>query len=417
MVLPFLYDLEWLDITSASDLTNMGRIHLDSFTNLQNANSVSGQDVNITVYAWAENVTIAGLTTRLALQGDEYSSSGPISKPASAIARAAGMLENLPIIGSYMTSTRMAAETIGETAACFGYTKVPVIDNVTAFKNLPFHGLASADIGEPCEKLTVDSKNELTIDPTTISPVPGDPLSISQFVGRKSYLTQFTWTSVQAQDTLLWNCRVQPSLANITTATGQHVVSPTPMWMLARCFEFWRGDIIFEFDIICSKYHRGRLKINWDPRGDPAELDTSTTEIFTHIVDISHDTKCTIRVPFTQLYAYKPTDTGLTSAKYSTTALAALGSNTFGNGTIGVTVLNEQTSPVTSADIQILVSVYGAENLEFAAPNRISPDIQFFTVQGSTLDDTKIDVISDFGAPSTTDKNLNLMYMGESIVI
>ena len=148
MVLPFLYPREWLDLTSTVDLQQMGRLHLDSFDVLRSANSNSGTSVDIQVFAWAENVELSGLTVDLAVQG---SMDGPISKPASAVARATGLLSKIPVVGNFMTSASLAAQTVADVAGLFGYTKTPVIDNVQAFKNLPFHGLATSEISDATE--------------------------------------------------------------------------------------------------------------------------------------------------------------------------------------------------------------------------------------------------------------------------
>jgi hypothetical protein len=77
------------------------------------------------------------------------------------------------------------------------------------------------------------------------------------------------------------------------------------------------------------------------------------------------------------------------------------------NGIFTVRVLNEQTSPVTTAAITVMVSVRGADNLEFSAPKEIESDLYSYSVQS---DETCL------GEPSRADPNLNLVYMGEKVV-
>lgn len=409
MVLPFLYPYEWLNITSSNDLYAMGAVTVDSFGNLLNANSVVGSDVEVQVYAWAENVELAGLTVKLAVQGDEYGK-GVVSKPATAIARATGLLSNLPAIGPYMTATSIAAEGVANIAAMFGYSKVPVISDVQAFKNLPFHGLATSDISDCTERLCVDSKNELTINNTCLGTSDAEPLVISNFVGHPSYLTTFTWAATATAGDLLWNSYVSPYMCSKTAGTGQTIVNGTPMFICANMFDFWRGDIIFDLKIICSKFHRGRLRISWDPVGDIANTNASSTEVYTTIVDITETTNVSIRVPYTQRAAYLKTPSLISQDMYQVASLAVDSSDTI-NGIFTVRVLNMQSSPVLTSDINVLVSVRGAENLEFAAPKEIDETIQFYTVQGSIEDVEEV----DFGGRSTTDDHINLIYMGEKV--
>lgn len=409
MILPFIYPFEWLNITESTDLYNMGAITVDSFGNLLNANSVVGSDVDIQVYAWAENVELAGLTVKLAVQADEYGK-GVVSKPATAIARATGLLSNLPVIGPYMTATSIAAEGVANIAAMFGYSKVPVISDVQAFKNLPFHGLATSDISDCTERLCIDSKNELTVNNTCLGTNDAEPLVVSNFVGHPSYLTTFTWASTSGPGTLLWNSYVSPYMASYTAGTGETAVNGTPMYLCANMFEYWRGDIIFDLKVICSNFHRGRLRVSWDPIGDISNTNNSSTEVFTSIIDITETTNVSIRIPYTQRAAYLHTPEDYTEVMYKVATLTPDTSDTV-NGIFTVRVLNAQSSPVLSADINVLVSVRGAENLEFAQPKDIDEKLQFFTVQGTIEEVEEI----NFGGKSEVDDHINLIYMGEKI--
>jgi len=246
MVLPFLYYKNWLDATSATDLQNMGEISYNSFNALANANGVVADNISIQVYAWAEDIEIAGPTTELSVQGkDEYSHDGIVSRPASAIARAAGRLSGLPVIGEFATATSYAAGAVADIAALFGYTDVPVIDDVHAFQNKSFPNLSASDIGAPIEKLTLDSKNELSIDPKIAGVNVEDELMISSFVQRESYIFNSTWASSDAINTGLFYCKVSPDCMAVESVTGATITWQTPMSYVSKCFRFWRGDITY----------------------------------------------------------------------------------------------------------------------------------------------------------------------------
>lgn len=407
MILPFVYPFEWLKLGSAQDLINMGRIHIDSFGLLSTVGT-STAPITMQVYAWAENVVLSGLTVDLAVQSDTYHK-GPLSKPASAVARATGLLSSIPVIGPFMTATSLAAQSVSDIAAVFGYTKVPVLNDVQAFKNLPFHGLATAEVSDCTERLCIDSKNEMTIDTRVIGDVDSDSLNLSKFVQRKSYLTKFPWAVSDPSGTRIWNTRVTPSLSSFVVSTGETIINGTPMWLVANMFDYWRGDIIFEFRVVCSQYHRGRIRVSWDPVGEIATTDESTTEVFNTIIDISTKTQSTVRVPYTQRSAYQKIGKDADEVLYNNTG--ALLKDTFDltNGILTVRVLNELTAPTTVGDIEILVSVRGAENLEFASPADIPSDLAYYTVQSQEAE-------ADFAGMSTTDPNINLVYMGEKVV-
>jgi len=416
MVLPFLYYKNWLDATSATDLTNMGTLSFQSFGSLANANGATG-DIEIVVYAWADNIEVAGPTVALAVQAkDEYQDDGVVSKPASAIARATSMLSNVPVIGPFATATSHAADAVSKIASLFGYTNTPVIDDIHQFQPAPFPNLASTDIGMPIDKLTLDAKNELSVDPSIAGSTTEDELVISNFCAREAWLFENTWTSADTINTGLFFAKVSPALYTTDASGPSTIIWNTPMAHVSDMFEYWRGDIIFRFKFICSKYHRGRVRINWDPHGDIGTQGDYTTETYTKIVDITSETDVEFRVPYTQALAYLRVKPGKTKHyAAASTSTADVGVNF--NGVITVRVLNRQTSPITSADIRMLVFVKGADNLEFAAPKEIDTGYSPYAVQSY---DSRMDIdnsMHDMGVkPSSADPNINLIYFGESIV-
>lgn len=428
MVLPFFYHKQWLDATSASDLEGMGRLDIVSLSALKNANSVAGTTCNIQVYAWAENVELAAPTTRLAVQsGDEYAEKeGPVSAPASAVAKAADTvgdaLTSLApytagaslILKPFATATSLAATAVSGIAKLFGYTNVPVIAPVHAMKGQPFPHFASPAIGTPVEKLTYDPKNELSIDPKISGVDSEDELALSKIVSRDCFIDSFTWAASDASDTLLWNCGVTPELLRRTAISGQEYITGTPGWFVCRAFDYWRGDMLLHLKVICSQYHRGRLRVSWDPRASIGSVAQSTTEVFTEIIDITEKTDIVLRIPYTQITPYLQTIQPTLSAYYGT----ATEPNQFGNfnGTVSVRVLTEQTSPVSSADIEVYAYVSWAENFSVAGPTEIGTNITPYIVQSGDVEMKVSQTAVTMGGKEGDNPDfLNLVHMGEVI--
>lgn len=419
MKLPFIYHKEWLNLVSASDVTDMGTLYIRTLDVLKNANGAT-TPINVQVYAWVEEVELSGPTLELSLQSgkDEYGQ-GIISKPASAIARAANQLSTLPVIGPYATATSMVAGTMGQVAKLFGYTNVPVIEEVKDMHIAPFPKFASTDIGTPIDKLTLDSKNELTIDPKVCGADFGDELSISSIVQRESLLTDYDWQTSDLVDARLFSIAVIPTLQRTTAGVSQEIINLTPMSLVAKAFDYWRGDIEFRFKIICSQYHRGRLRFSWDPISSNLSTTTdTTTETYTKIVDIAESTDVTLRIPYMQQVAWSQCgDLVADSNLFGTNVISS--SPLFSNGVLTVRVLTELTAPITASTIKVLVFVKGSENLEFANPRNIDPlnRISPYTVQSGLLayDNEDEDISSIALQPSVPSKHIDLIYNGESI--
>lgn len=416
MKLPFFWPKNWLDATLAKDFEDMGTLNIDSLNFvLTNANSVVATDANIQVYAWASEVELAGPTIDLSVQSKDEYGKGPISKPASAIARMTGAMANVPIIGPFATATSMISQSVSDVASLFGYTNVPVIADVHAYNYKPNPNFAATDIGIPVEKLTLDSKNELSIDPKISGLDLHDELSIKSIVSREAFLDTYTWTSAQAPNSLIFITRVSPEMVSNSTVTGVQYIQGTPSWMVSRFFKYWRGDMIFKFKFLCSKYHRGRVKISWDPHANIFASTETTNLVYTKIVDITEENDVEFLVPYTQSTSYLLTDRA-NRTLYGTTD-TAFTTGTI-NGTLTVKVLTTQTSPVASADIGVSVFVRGADNLEFADPLPPSPDqrdLTMYTVQSKDIVYTK-DVNTSIGVVGSTASDfINMIHMGENI--
>lgn len=380
MTLPFFLNRNWLRIQSAADFTNMGSLTFLNYTALASANGATGSGVTVQVYAWAENVRLSGPSVGLAMQAknDEYS--GPVSGPASAIAEAAGALARIPLISRFATATQMGARGIANGARLLGFTNTPVISDVQPFRPAAMAPLSTSEVSYPVEKLTLDPKNELTIDPNTVGLESTDELSICHLVQKESYLCTTNWDTSDATDDILFSSLVAPSMFYTDNQT-QAKIFMTPMCWLSYNFIHWRGDIIFRFKFVASPFHKGRVRISYDPAGYAGEniiLDSaSTTAVFTTVVDLGKDTDVELRVPFQQAYPWLrengfPT---FSNTLWSTTAAPNLTYDpTLHNGTIVMRVLTALSAPVSTSSIPVMVFVRGAENLEFANPSNAFND-------------------------------------------
>jgi hypothetical protein len=190
------------------------------------------------------------------------------------------------------------------------------------------------------------------------------------------------------------------------------------MSYLSALFTHWRGDIIFEFEVVCTKFHKGRLKITWDPLGSQATVPLAENSVFTTILDIGETNKASFRVPFHQAYSFLRLR-GLDTDNWTVGNSLAV-NDQFDNGMFIVSVLTPLMSPVSPQNVGVLISVRGAENLEFANPkhnlaNSSAVPPSFFAVQSADeLDMSGTDVT--FGDSGDRHPNRYDLNFGERIV-
>lgn len=398
MTLPFFYHKNWLRIGTSQDFTDMGQLTFLPYAVLQSANGVVGTGVTVQVYAWAEDVVLSGSTIGLALQSreviDEYGT-GPISRPATTIAKLADLARNIPVIGKFATATGIGARAISGIASLFGFTNVPVIEDVCPFRNTPFPQLATTQIGYPVEKLTLDPKNELSIDPSIVGVGSDDPLAIDKLVQHESFLTTTTWSTTDLVDRLLFSSAVMPLFYRNNTTGTNAVFDTTPMGTVCQMFAAWRGDIIFRFKVIASPYHKGRLIFSYDPQGDLTQNVYNTTQtaaaVFTQIIDLGDNTDVEIRIPYQQalpflqmpIFSGGSTPGTLNYWSTNTSNTFAAAEDLFANGHVTLRVLTSLTAPVATAPVSVLVFVRGADNMEFANPTQPPQAYSTFIVQSN----------------------------------
>ena len=423
MILPFFYNQNWLELKDTTTTDNMGKISFNIFNQLRSANGASGTSLNVQVFAWAENIELMGPTSKLALQSgeDEYSTAGSISKPASAIAAGLGMLGEIPVIGPFMTASSIVASAVGSVAHIFGYTNVPHIAPTASYKNAPFAQMASPEISTPVEKLTIDPKNELTIDSRVDGLDGKDELDMKYIVQKDSFLTNLIINETTAEGDSLFACRVNPLQLRSTTVSGSfRAYNLLPMSYLSSLFSYWRGDIIFTFKTIATPYHKGRVRINFDPVANittDGNSDQMTTT-FTRIIDIGVDNNIEIIVPYMQAKSWLKTrdfSSGeLNNDQFKTDGLTLTHDNNYDNGVITVKLLTNLTAPVTSTTINMQVWVRAGSNFEYAAPKSHIEDFSHLTVQsGENLDVTQT---TSAGTQSGQEHPKRyLVNMGESI--
>lgn len=366
MCLPFYFNENYINIPDG-DWDLMGRIFIRTLSDLKHANGATDQ-VTISCFAWAEDVecsvlTIAEPTTLVPQMGtnevDEANQKGVVSGPASAVAKVAGKLKAIPYIAPYALATETVASAIGAMAKVFGYSRPTTTRVPEAYRPTPAASLALTNVPDTVQKLTVDEKQELTIDPKIAGIGSCDSLSIKSIASRESYLTSFSWNVGTAPETLLWNARVDP--CTWAESSGPPVAFHFPACAMAALpFKYWTGTMKFRFQIVCSNFHKGRLKVVYDPNAlwNGTTISTEYNTNYMRIVDISDEQDFTVEIGNGQsntLLDHHLPGVDAVTQMYSTSVYT---NREEGNGVVSVMVVNELTVPNSTVNNDITVNVF-----------------------------------------------------------
>lgn len=402
LCLPYISDVNNMRIPNA-DWSVQGTVYMREMSKLKHA-SGSVNPVSISIYVWAEDVMlsvptkensssivaqcgciddsavtpeppkIAGFIEEefnIEPQTGEYSNGGALSKMMSSVAGAAGKLISYPVIGPYAKATSTIAGAAGSVAQLFGYSRPAQIENQMLIRRQFIGPLTNTDRGDTCVKLTVDSKQELSVDPRIMGIGGTDELQISYIASKESWFAQVPWAISDRVNKLLFTCWVTP---NIVNAVGLYY-HPTPSAFAVAPFKYWRGSMIYRFNIVASAYHRGRLLFVYAPNQQIGAGESQTQ--YSRIVDLSNERDFTMEVGWASERSFLETGGPAQASIWATTPIGSSG-NTM-NGTLSVFVLNDLTSSsdTTNNDITINVFSRAADDLNVAAPLGTFKDITY----------------------------------------
>lgn len=422
--LPFVYWKDGVSIPTA-EWTNLGKIYVRELQGLKHANA-STQPLTITVMMWATDVqmsipTSVSSSALVPQAGDEYASAGPVEMTATAIASMAGAVTDVPGIGPFARATELAAKATSKAASVMGWSRPAEIAPAKDMRPKFVSDLAPSGAGDNVSKLSLDIKQEVTIDPNVIGVALPDEMSVASIAARESYLTQFPWATSKVGGDLLFTTRVKPFVGLTSGSTRYLTASAFAVWP----FSFWRGKMRYRLQIVGSAYHKGRLRIVWDPQYIQS-LEGNVQ--FTRIVDISEERDVTFEIDWGNPQHFLPVETsiGNLSTDFRTTPQWPSASAQ-ANGVFSVYVLNDLATPNSSVNNDIAINFFvSCNDLQVAAPRStpVLANSYAATVQAGDVEMTG-DGSEPGCGPATADHVISsdaddaddmLVYFGERIV-
>jgi hypothetical protein len=281
--------------TPFDDFVDIGELYLESAGPIEAATPLP-TEVSITVYAWLEDVALGPPTGTITVvqESSDEREIGPVERITSNAANIMEHLQAVPMIAPYAKASAMALRGMESLSALFGFSVPTVLNEPVRVKNNAFQNGSQAIGMDTGVRLTLDPKQELTVDPTVIG-TSEDELSIRSLCGKPTVVRRINW-GVDAPPMIVVHSEfVYPRSQTVSAG----YVQPTPMSMLQRFFKKWRGSITYQFDVVCSKFHRGKLMFIWEPNVHQNNIINASIDMnkqHCRVIDIQEDTQFTITV-------------------------------------------------------------------------------------------------------------------------
>lgn len=346
---------------SLTDFANMGSLYIYSINNIASV-STSPTAPFMQIYCWFENVklgTNTGTNLVVATESDrDEFERGPVETTASRLIPVSRALHNVPIIGPYAKASSFVLGALRDVAALFGWSRPSLVMNTTRMKNEPFSNSAITIGGDTTMKITLDPKQELTIDPRVLGSSE-DEMSFHHIYTRPTYLATYDWqTSNTPLTSSLFTSNVHPQLVTNYSYTTNYFMQPTALAFISQFFAYWRGDIVFRFEIVCSSFHRGKVAIYYDPNCAQVSLiqaDQSINKQFMRVIDIQETQTFEVCINWASARAWLKTYTAANSRNAQ--VVSAANSIGYANGFVILTPFTVLQSP-DSSSVPINVYVY-----------------------------------------------------------
>lgn len=428
MKMPFIYERPYLSVDEVFlSAAQLGVLYFSS-TKLRYAGSGTPTGIKIVVNAWLEDVDVSVPTVFASMAGLRYRPEGLISEMADSkivsntadtVAAVADKLSDVPVIGSMAKTASFAAKVVGGIARIFGFSKPVNFDsNVRVITFNPFSDMATTVGKDPVSKLTLDPKQEITVDTSMIDRVKEDQLSLAYYSSKESLLDVFELNSAMSIGDNIMALAVTPDLANRST----YIVGPsTYMWsqptllqVASLPFLYWRGTICVRVKVVCSAYHKGKVALAYNPRKQLSASFTSKQQsLHMCYLDINPEEEVVAKVNMCQPYGYLPISAAddITETFYfplsSWSEPQPSDLIDFSNGTLELLVVNPITSSVEPVPpVDLIVTVWG-EDMEFQRPNPVGISTGLYYQQEGAGSEMVV------GTNNRTAENGSSIYFGE----
>jgi DNA polymerase III delta prime subunit len=346
--------------------------------------------VSVCVYMHIENVEFEAMTLYSNAFVEEKKEGGTLSTFVKNVGKYSPLAAvPFPQFAPQITLFSSVASGVGDILARLGFAKPPSVENYTMplvrFNDnySQFDGKSSAIV------LAGSQKTSLGISGKMAGSTESDML-IANIARKRGLVRQFTITPAMAFGQNVAGIYPAPNNSLEDTLT---TIAITPLGGVSAPFRYWAGDILVEFEIVASVFHRATLLFAWDPyyaggAVPPMELALQTLKNTT--IMISGNAAVRLRIPWKRNVPWL--------------ALGTLEKNDFvdyggSNGIIWVYVVNPVVSNGSTDGIYVNAYV-SSDNIVFGMPDarRISimefeqETVAFTPYSNSFIDVEEIDM-------------------------
>jgi len=413
--LPFIWHNNYLRVNKTDDTHAVGTgyetpgsIVLTDLVGLARSTDTASNSLTVSVWCRATDIDVNTPTAGVAsseeivvstsLEGIassevEQASSGFVSSLATGMAEFAHATAVIPGVKPYAKATEVAATSVASIAQLFGFSKPTDASSSHQMAVSNGRGIALTNTADTSQKLAFDAHQEITVDSRVIGGDGTDEMCFAALNQKWWWCAKVPWVPsasvggatsygfLASYPDLLYRCLVSPTMwrrFQTNHTSSRHAWQLNPAGYLANTFNFWRGSVTYRIQVVASKFHTGRIKIQFDPsNGDETKSDVETR--YTWILDLSEASEIDVTIPYTAFRSYldkQPLSPhGLQDPEYSDTVVATT-KNNFDErkhtGFLSISIVNHLVSPNgTEGKVHLSVWQRCENDTEYQVPGSV----------------------------------------------
>lgn len=194
----------------------------------------------------------------------------------------------------------------------------------------------------------------------------------------ESRLDVISYNTSMAAGTSLARYRVSPNYCPRYTDSGTRTYNQTALCNYANMYQFWKGSIIYTFEVIRTSFHMGQILIAFNPASIAAPTLTACTNLIYKIMDLKETNRMDFEVEYVGETEYKQCVSSIYGPAVPGDAYVDIANV----GTLNVFVFTPLTAPaIVSAAVDINVYVRAGDNFTFKTPTNKIPTLTYYNVR------------------------------------
>lgn len=388
MTLPWVYPADYFPLPGDASTSNfynssynLGALRMRTLVALRSLMQGVGSatpKITLRIYAWMDDIELFGntqrTTTGIVPQADEglmeqaQAQKGAVSSKLTALAGVAHSLSAVPSIAPYAKPAEVAASTAARVAQLLGYSRPLNFVEPNRMQPTATTDYTHVVGSDNAIKLTLDPQCITTVDPQAVG-AKHDELSFKSICGRYSLFHETSWDVTYSAGNIITSIPVYPHVTPFLAGEAASRYYPTAVGGVSNLFNYWKGTMVYRFDVIANSFHRGRLLVVYDPGGANPTAEENVQ--YAALVDISEAKSFEVEVKYNYHNGLKTIDMSLDGAGFD----GVLNALEPYNGIISLYVGTELEIPnyvstTTPSDVSILCYVKGGDDLCFGYPRR-----------------------------------------------